>query len=129
VQHPAGERTALLETERDRASSSSRPLASSHRTVVAQPDRAMSPSVASLTAWSAATWSSVIAVALCQGSGPRSRCVTTYFATWLMWLAKGTSSLWPGQNADHSSYSVRPIRNAFWVSIPLPMTAPISSSK
>ena len=49
-----------------RASSSSKPFASSHRTVVALPDIPMSPSVPSLTACTLAATSSERTVVFCQ---------------------------------------------------------------
>src|SRR6478609_11669966 len=67
-------------------------------------------------------------VVFCQ-AGSKSSWASTYFGIWLMWEAKGTSSAWLGQYADHSSYSRRPMRNVDWVSMPEPTIRPISSSK
>ena len=53
---------------------------------------------------------------------------TTYFGIVLMCVANG-SSVAPGQYDDHSSYSVRPRRNALWVASPAAITSPMASSK
>ncbi len=86
----------------------------------------MSPSTVSLTRRTAST-SPGTTVELFQ-VGSVSELETTYFGMSLKYDANGSSVL-SGQYAAHSSYIVRPIRNALLVSMPAPMTAPISSLK
>ena len=102
-------------------------MASSQRTVVALPDIVRSLSVLSLTACTAAT-SPGRTVVFCQ-AGSLTVEETTYLGIELMNSENGTSGPCSGQYEDHSSYSLRPIRNASLVSIPWPMIAPIASSK